>query len=84
MLYYEFKENEIMKVDLHRMRVWEAAMYLNEAVNNAPENIKEIIVIHGYHNGTSLLDMVRKDFINKRVGKKLLGINQGITSLILN
>ncbi len=84
MLYYEFKENQVMKVDLHKMKVWEAALFLNEVVNNAPKCIKGIIVIHGYHNGKALLNMVRKDFDNKRVERKVLGLNQGITSLILN
>ena len=32
MLDYSFKETEIMKIDLHKMKVWEAAIYLNNKV----------------------------------------------------
>ena len=81
---YDFKENEIMLVDLHNMKLWEATLYLTNVVADAPQEIKEIVVIHGYHNGKILLNMVRKDFVNNRVKRKVLGLNQGITSLILN
>ena len=80
---FEFKQNEILKVDLHRMRVWEAWLYLDRNVSFAPKEIKEIVVIHGYHSGTKLLDMVRKEYQNKRVKRKFLSLNQGVTSLIL-
>lgn len=84
MLYSEFNPCEVLRVDLHKMKVWEATVYLNNVVNRTPKDIKEIVVIHGYNNGTALLDMVRNDFVNKRIKMKLKGLNQGITSLILN
>ncbi len=80
---YNFKEAEVMKIDLHKMKVWEAAIYLNNQVAAAPRGIKEIIVIHGYHNGTALLNMVRREFCSPRVKRKFLSLNQGVTSLIL-
>ena len=80
---YYFKETEIMKIDLHKMKVWEAAIYLNKQVASAPCEIKEIVVIHGYHNGTALMNMVRQEIYNPRIKRKLLSLNQGITSLIL-
>lgn len=82
-MFCEFKKDEIMEVDLHKMRLWEAWIFLDHFVNNAPTNIKEIIVIHGYHNGTSMLKMVRQSYNNKRVKKKYLSLNNGVTSLIL-
>lgn len=83
MLDYSFKETQIMKIDLHKMKVWEATLYLNNKVATAPGDIKEIIVIHGYHNGTALMNMVRQEFYNPRVKRKFLSLNQGVTSLIL-
>lgn len=80
---YEFKETELLKIDLHKMNVWEAIMYLSNVVESAPIEIKEIVVVHGYHTGSALLNMVRKDFTNPRVKRKFLSLNQGITSLIL-
>lgn len=78
-----FKETEIIKIDLHKMKVWEATNYLNMRVLSAPRGIKEIVVIHGYHNGTALMNMVRQEFSNPRVKRKLLSLNQGVTSFIL-
>ena len=83
MLDCSFKETEIMKIDLHKMKVWEAAIYLNNKVATAPRDIKEIIVIHGYHNGTALMNMVRQEFFSPRVKRKFLSLNQGVTHLIM-
>lgn len=80
---YSFKEKEIIEVDLHSLNVWEAEVYLNEQVNRAPKYIREIVVIHGYHRGTELMNMVRKKFHNPRVKSKYLSLNPGTTSLIL-
>lgn len=80
---YFFKDDEILTVDLHHMREWEAIIYLNNIIQMAPNNIREIVVIHGYHNGMKLLNMVRKEYKNSRIKKKLLSLNQGVTNLIL-
>lgn len=80
---YFFKEDEIITVDLHHMREWEAIQYLNNIIQLAPTKTREIVVIHGYHNGNRLLNMVRKEYRNPRVYKKFLSLNQGVTSLIL-
>ena len=78
-----FKETEVIKVDLHAMDKNTAERYLENVVKLAPKGTKEIIVIHGYHNGTVLMNMVRKEFHSNKVAGKYLSLNQGITSLIL-
>ena len=83
MISYEFKPEEVMTVDLHKMRDWEAWLYLDNIISSVTDGIKEIVVIHGYHRGQALLNMVRKNYRNERVKKKLLSLNQGITSFIL-
>lgn len=80
---YFFKDDEILTVDLHYMREWEAVLYLNKIMQIAPNSVREIVVIHGYHNGLKLLNMVRKDYKNPRIKKKFISLNQGVTSLIL-
>ena len=82
-MFTEFKENEIITIDLHQYTVDDAKQKLQLAVTIAPNEIREIVVIHGYHRGTALRDMVRKDFKNSRVVRKFLSLNPGITSLIL-
>lgn len=77
------KESEVMTVDLHEMRVSEAKTWLQAKVSHAPKEIKEIVVVHGYHGGTALMNMVRKSFQHPRVKQKIVGFNLGTTILIL-
>lgn len=83
MYYSTCKENEIMYVDLHKLSVVMAKDVLTKSVLLAPSDVKEIVVIHGYHRGTELQQMVRKDFKCKKVARKYLSLNQGITVLIM-
>lgn len=78
------KENEIKVIDLHGMSKEEAINYIDNTLKYIDCNIKEIVVIHGYRNGSVLLNMVRKEFENDKVKRKLLWLNKGITSLLLN
>lgn len=82
-MFTEFKENEIITVDLHKHTVYAAKQKLQLVIAIAPDDIKEIIVIHGYRRGTALRDMVRNDFEDRRIARKFLSLNPGITSLIL-
>lgn len=82
-MFTEFKENEVLTIDIHNHTVYDAKQKLQLVVKIAPSEIKEIVVIHGYHSGTALRDMVRNDFRSKRVARKYLSLNPGITSLIL-
>lgn len=83
MEYTQFRKEEIVKVDLHKMTGSDAIRYLDFLVETLPDTIKEIVVIHGYHSGTVLLNMIRHSYTNKRVKSKYVSLNQGITSLIL-
>lgn len=83
MEYTQFKKEEIVKVDLHKMSGVEARRYLDFLVETVPDSIKEIVVIHGYHRGKTLLNMVRYSYTNKRIKNKYVSLNQGITNLIL-
>lgn len=80
---YFFNENQVLTIDLHCMKVWEAVLYLNKIVEYAPSYIREIIIIHGYQNGTKLLKMIRSDYSNPRIERKFLGLNPGRTSFIM-
>ena len=77
------KENEIMTVNLHNMDTAQAKKWLTAKVSAAPKHIKEIEVIHGYHGGTAIMNMVRKSFTHPRIKRKILSLNQGSTILIL-
>ncbi len=75
---YQTKE-----IDLHNMSIIEARKYLKTVINSLDANTKELRVIHGYKSGSDLQKMVRKEFKHKRVMRKILELNQGVTTLIL-
>ena len=77
------KPEEILVVDLHEMTVAEAAYYLEKELNTAPEYVKIVEVIHGFHKGRAILEMVRKEFKHPRIARKYIGLNGGTTKLEL-
>lgn len=74
-------DEERVTIDLHDMELLEATYHLEKLFETLPINIKEIVVIHGYHKGQVLLNMVRKDFKHPRIKKKVIPLNRGITLL---
>ena len=57
-------EDKRIIIDLHNMELLEARYYLDKLFETLPEDIQEVVVIHGYRKGQVLLTMVRKDFKN--------------------
>ena len=72
-----------IEVDLHNLTVPDGKRTLERTVMAAPNNVKEIIVIHGYRRGKEMLNMVRNQFKCRKVVRKILTLNQGITILVL-
>ena len=52
-------------------------------LSRANGSIKEVSVIHGCTSGTVLRDMVRKGLRHPRIKSKVVGLNDGVTILIL-
>ena len=72
-------KEDILEIDLHDMQELEAKYYLDKFITTAPQNIKQINVIHGYKKGQVLLKMVRNNFKHSRIKKKVIPFNKGIT-----
>ena len=83
MFSFGLTDKQVMVVNLHQMDCRQAKIWLSEKVTAAPKEIREIEVIHGYHGGTALRDMVRKSFSHPRVKGKVVPLNQGSTILVL-
>ena len=45
-------------------------------------DLHEVCVIFGYHSGTALKDFVMR-YKNKKIAKKVLGLNQGSAVFVL-
>ncbi len=71
------------RIDLHGMSVSEAWVELDYFLDYLEDDVDEITVVHGYKQGSALLEMVRKSYQHPRVVKKILSMNNGITIFLL-
>ena len=77
-------EHGITELDLHGMTQVQARIAVDAALRRAPRSVYRLRLIHGYHSGTALRNMLRKEFAgHKKVLRIELGLNQGSTDLVL-
>lgn len=69
----------IETIDLHQLTRKEAEFVLNFRINAMPSSVREIVVIHGYHNGIKLRGYVRNVYTHPRVVQKIASANPGET-----
>lgn len=69
--------------DLHGMPLIQAQREMNRLLKTCPKDTDEIEVIHGYNNGDRILRYIRSELKHPRIDKKILGLNNGSTLLIL-
>ncbi len=69
------------EIDIHGMTEHEAKKRIEQFIAAQPESEKQITIIHGYHGGTILKDLVRDRFKirSKRIKRKRFTMNQGET-----
>lgn len=77
------RQGSQMIVDIHGMHAREARFRLDMLIDNAPEEIKEIIVIHGYSHGQVLKNMVRNELTSTRIKQIRAAYNAGQTVIEL-
>lgn len=71
-----------VEIDLHNETRDSGKRRLTAKLNSLPKGTDELVVIHGYHSGTVLRDMVRS-FKHPKVERKILGMNQGETIFLI-
>ncbi|MDD3027196.1 MAG: Smr/MutS family protein [Erysipelotrichaceae bacterium] len=69
-------------IDIHSLTKTEAKVAIDNFIDSQSSFCQEVEVIHGY-SSTILRDYVRKQYRHKRVSKKILTTNPGITILVL-
>jgi hypothetical protein len=72
----------IVELDLHGRNVWQARTAIDAALRRAKGGTYRIRVIHGYHGGTAIRDMVRAEYAG-RVKRIETGAGPGVTDLVL-
>ena len=74
----------MIEIDVHGLTQSEAKNKITQILKTANKNVYMIRIIHGYNNGTALRNTIRKNFRkHPRVERIEIGLNQGVTELIL-
>lgn len=77
-------EQGIVELDLHGMTQVQARAAVEAALRRASRSTYRLRLIHGYHGGTALRDMLRREFAGHRKVLRIeLGLNPGSTELVL-
>lgn len=72
------------EIDIHRMTKVQAMTAVDAKLKRLDSSVYNLRVIHGYHGGTALRDMIRARYAKHPKVKRIeLGMNPGETTLIL-
>ena len=82
-MYAERIDLYTLKIDLHGMPVIQARREIQSLLKTCPKNITQIEVVHGYINGQALQKFIRKELTHPKIERKVFGMNNGSTTLIL-
>lgn len=72
----------VITVDLHGKNVFQSRIALNAALRRAGGAYR-IRVVHGYHMGTAVRDLVRTEYAAHPLVKRALPVSDGVTELVL-
>lgn len=74
----------VIELDLHGRNRYQAKIAIDAALRRAKPGVYRLRVIHGWHAGTAIRDLVREEYAHHpRVLRVAQGPNPGITDLIL-
>ena len=80
-MYIELYYGKYVTLDLHGKTIMEAEAELVHAINSLDANLS-LLVVHGYHSGTSLKNFVRDKFASPLIDEKI-NIDAGRTLIKL-
>ena len=69
-------------IDLHAKNRYQAKIAIDAALKNAGGAYR-VRVIHGYHNGTAIRDLITEEYASHPKVIRLVRISDGITDLVL-
>lgn len=72
----------IIELDLHGKNKYQARVAINAALRHS-KGVYRIRLIHGFHNGTELRDMIRDEYEELPSVIRLEKTNDGISELVL-
>ena len=73
----------IVTLDLHGCNTYQAKIAIDAALRRA-KGAYRLRLIHGFHGGTALRDMIRREYAHRSgILRVELGLNDGETDLVL-
>lgn len=77
-------QTAIIEIDIHGQTKYQAMTTIDNQLRKAGTGTYRIRIIHGFHGGTELKDMIRSNYASHaKVLRIEGGFNEGITELIL-
>ena len=71
-------------IDLHGMTCYQAQVAIDAALRRAGRSTDRLELVHGYHGGSAIRDMIRRTYTrHPKVLRLELGLNPGVTELVL-
>lgn len=71
----------IVEIDLHGKNSYQAKVAIDAALRRARGGTYRLRIVHGYHGGTALLDLVRQEYAGQVL--RVIPLDQGRTDLVL-
>ena len=71
----------IVEIDLHGKNTYQARITVDAALRRARSGTYRLRLIHGYHGGTAIRDMLREEYAPRVL--RLVSVNEGTTDLVL-
>lgn len=74
----------IVEIDIHGLNRFQAQTCIDGSLRRAGSGVYRIRIIHGFHGGTVLRDMIRRVYTaHSKVLRVEMGMNPGETDLVL-
>lgn len=76
----------IIELDLHGMTKVQAKQSIESQLKRASKNVYRIRIVHGFHSGTEIKEMIKKSYgagKHQNVLRLEFGLNPGETELVL-
>ena len=71
----------IVTLDLHGKNTYQARVAIDAALRRVRSGTCRLRLIHGYHGGTALRDMIRAEYAHRC--RRVVSISEGTTDLVL-
>lgn len=70
-------------LDLHGKNLYQARVAIDAALRRVSPAVYRMRIVHGYHGGSALRDMIWAEYAVHPKVKRLVAVHDGVTELVL-